>query len=61
MKKFDCVEMKRRVQEQIREETRNLTREQELDYFHHAAQRFWQDIGNLRKGRVSSVQGMIGR
>jgi len=39
-KTFDCVEMKRKVQEQIYEETRNLSREKVLAYFHNAAKKF---------------------
>ena len=48
-KKFDCVEMKRNIQEQIYEETRGLSREQELEYFHKAAERFWQEIETIRE------------
>ena len=33
-KTFDCVEMKRRIQEQIYEETKNMTHEELLEYFH---------------------------
>jgi hypothetical protein len=33
-KAFDCVEMKRRIQEQIYEETKNMTHEELLEYFH---------------------------
>ena len=59
MKKFDCVEMKRQVQKQIREETRNLSREEELNYFHQAAEQFWKDIRALRKERASAAQGRV--
>ena len=34
-KVFDCVEMKRRIQEQIYEETKDMTHEELLDYFHN--------------------------
>ena len=34
IKTFDCVEMKRRIQEQIYEETKNMTHEGLLEYFH---------------------------
>jgi len=34
-KAFDCVEMKRRIQEQIYEETKNMTHEELLEYFHN--------------------------
>ena len=33
-KAFDCVEMKRRIQEKIYEETKNMTHEELLEYFH---------------------------
>ena len=49
-KTFDCVEMKRKVQEQIHEETRDLSREQEIEYFHAAAEAFWREIESLKKG-----------
>lgn len=32
-KKFDCVEMKRRIQEKIYEETKDLSREELVAYF----------------------------
>lgn len=34
MKTFDCVEMKRRIQEGIYEETKNMTHEELMEYFH---------------------------
>jgi len=37
-KKFDCVEMKRRIQEKIYEETKNMTREELVAYFHRRVQ-----------------------
>ena len=33
-KSFDCVEMKRRIQEQIYEETRQMNHKELIDYFH---------------------------
>lgn len=33
-KTFDCVEMKRRIQEEIYEETKDMSREELLNYFH---------------------------
>ena len=61
MKGFDCVEMKRHAQERIYEEVRNLSREEELEYFHRAAEGFWQDIKALRKKRGSTALGGVGR
>ena len=37
-KTFDCVEMKRKIQERIYEETKGLSREELIDYFHRHAQ-----------------------
>jgi hypothetical protein len=34
-KKFDCVEMKRRIQEQIYEETKNMNYEELKAYYHN--------------------------
>jgi len=33
-KTFDCIEMKRKIQEKIHEETEDLSREELIDYFH---------------------------
>ena len=33
-KQFDCVEMKRKIQEEMYEETKNLTHEEFLKYLH---------------------------
>jgi hypothetical protein len=37
-KPFDCVEMKRKIQEKIHEETKDLNRAELIDYFHRHAQ-----------------------
>ena len=37
-KTFDCVEMKRKIQEKIHEETKDLSRSELIDYFHRHAQ-----------------------
>jgi len=51
-KAFDCVEMKRKAQQRIHDETRELSREEQLAYFHEAGEQFWRDIQVLRrKGR----------
>ena len=47
-KAFDCVEMKRRAQERIHHETRGLSRQKELAYYHEAADKFWSDIRSLK-------------
>jgi len=48
-KTFDCVEMKRKAQEEIYEETKNMSREEELEYFHKAGERFQREIEALRE------------
>jgi hypothetical protein len=37
-KSFDCVEMKRKIQEKIHEETKDLSRAELIDYFHRHAE-----------------------
>ena len=37
-KRFDCVEMKRRIQEKIYEETKDMTRDELVAYFHRRVQ-----------------------
>ncbi len=40
-----CVEMKDRIQDQIRQETRNVSPEGIIAYFHDAACRFRLEVG----------------
>jgi hypothetical protein len=49
-KPFDCVQMKRKIQERIYEETKDLSREELIAYFHRHAQtgpfaRLWKRPG----------------
>lgn len=37
-KTFDCVEMKNKIQEQVYEDIKNLTPEEEMDYFKKSAE-----------------------
>jgi len=37
-KEFDCVQMKRRIQEKIYDQTKNLSREELVAYFHRHAE-----------------------
>lgn len=57
-KTLDCIEMKRRAQDRIYVETRGLTSEEELAYFHRAAAEFRAEIKRLRdetgRGRRTS-------
>ena len=50
-KTFDCVEMKRKAQEEVYEETRRLSRAEEIEYFRAAGDRFWREIEALRAKR----------
>ena len=52
-KAFDCVEMKRKAQAEIYEETRGLSREEELAYYHRAAAEFWKARRARRAQRAS--------
>ena len=38
-KRFDCVEMKRRIQEQIYEETKGMSTEEIVAYFHQRVEK----------------------
>jgi|WetSurMetagenome_2_1015567.scaffolds.fasta_scaffold1210861_1 hypothetical protein len=60
-KTFDCVEMKRKIQEKIYEETKNLSREEELEYFHKAGERFQREIDRLRKQKKTHKQPKSGK
>jgi hypothetical protein len=50
-KEFDCVEMKRRGAARIYEETKNMTREQEIEYWRQKSEEFlkWADEVRQRK------------
>jgi hypothetical protein len=47
-KSFDCVEMKRKVQEEIWEEIKDMTREQQLNY--------WRDQGELLRKEIEAAK-----
>lgn len=53
-KTFDCVEMKRKIQERIYEETKDLTRSELIDYFRHHAETgpFAEQWKNAREHRI---------
>ena len=48
-KAFDCVEMKRAAQERIYAETRGLSRDEELSYYHRAAAECRVHLKRLRE------------
>ena len=57
MKKgFDCVKMKRGVQERVYRETRRMSQTEQLTYFHAAGKRFWEEIAALRKARRKTAK-----
>ena len=60
-KTFDCVEMKRKAQEKIYEETKNLSREEELEYFHKAGERFRKEIEALREKKNKTQQKNVSK
>jgi hypothetical protein len=60
-KTFDCVEMKRKIQEKIYEETKNLSREEELEYFHKAGERFQREIEAMREKKNKSEQKKVSK
>ena len=47
-KAFNCVDMKQKIQEKIFEETKNLSKKEQIDYFHRAAAEFWAEIEKAR-------------
>lgn len=53
-KTFDCIEMKRKIQEKIHEETKDLTRAELIGYFRRHAETgpFAELWKNIRKTRV---------
>jgi hypothetical protein len=48
-KTFDCVEMKRKAQKEIYEETKDLSREEQIEYFRKAGKRFRSELESLRR------------
>ena len=46
-KTFDAVEMKRQAQERIYEETKGMTREQEIEHIRRAAERFRAEMARM--------------
>ena len=49
-KEFDCIAMKQEAQSRIHEETKGMTYQQEIEYFHAAVQQghfrdWWEQAG----------------
>lgn len=61
-KSFDCVEMKRKIQEKIYEETKDLSRDELIDYFRRDARTgpfadLWEAAGkNVRSATKPRTQ-----
>lgn len=53
-KSFDCVDMKRRAQEQVLRETEGMTPEQELEYWRKAERDLNERIEAARAKRKAS-------
>ena len=48
-KAFECVEMKRKAQEEIYKEIEGLSHQEQVEYFRRADQEFWKDIESRRE------------
>ncbi|MCX6645042.1 MAG: hypothetical protein NTY09_01585 [bacterium] len=53
-KKFDAVAMKRKAQEEIYEEIKNLTADEKVEYFNKAGERFRQEMESMRAKKENS-------
>ena len=49
IKTFDCIEMKRAAQRQIRQEVAGMSPEEEIQYFRSGAEQFEQRIREARE------------
>jgi hypothetical protein len=47
-KKFDAVDMKRKAQEEIYEEIKDLSPDDRVEYFRKAAEGFWREMSVVR-------------
>lgn len=60
-KTFDCLEFKRRAQEQIYEETKHLSTSEKIGYFKQAALsgtlgQWWQNLIEAQAQRKKSIE-----
>lgn len=58
-KKIDAIAMKRKAQEKIYEEIKDLSTEEQIEYFNKAGEKFWAEIGKMR-AEASSKQKRSG-
>ena len=57
-KEFDCIAIKREAQSQIYEETKNMTPQQQIEYFRKAVQKshfreWWEQANSFTKDATS--------
>ena len=60
-KTFDCVEMKRKAQERIYEETKDLSLDEEIEYFNKAGERFKLEMEALREKKNKAQQKKVSK
>ena len=49
---FDCVALKRKIQAEIYEETKHMTREEQRERLRKSSEEFWADIERRRAERT---------
>lgn len=59
-KEFDCIAVKREVQDRIYEETKNLTHQQQIEYFRNAVQKsrfreWWEQANSFSGNRINQA------
>jgi len=54
MPDFDPIEMKRRIQAEIYEETKGMTGKEVLDFFRKGSEEFWAGVDHRRAERATS-------
>ena len=59
-KEFDCIDVKREAQKRIYEETKDMTHQQQIEYFHNAVQRsrfreWWEKSTSFSGNRVNQA------
>ncbi len=56
-KTFDCIEMKRRAQERIYAETKDLSPQEEIEYYRKRAEPFWRAFRERKESSPSKTVG----
>ncbi|HJZ13128.1 MAG TPA: hypothetical protein VJ521_13310 [Acidobacteriota bacterium] len=60
-RKFDVIAYKRKVQQEIYEEIKDLSPEEQVEYFHKAGEKFWREIETMRKDDKKARQSTKSR